>query len=57
VLTTDNLYSIEAIDGAADPPDEYTVQYNGAETGIIERRRLNAGGWVDRPWIIGVPRS
>jgi hypothetical protein len=53
VLTTDNLFSIEAIDGAAQPPDEYTVQYNGAEANAEyqTRKRLNWQGWVDRPII------
>jgi hypothetical protein len=52
VLTTDNLFSIEAIDGAVQPPDEYTVQYNGAEANAQyqERKRLNWQGWVDRPF-------
>ena len=53
VLTTDNLFSIEAIDGATQPPDEYTVQYNGAEANAQyqTRKRLNWQGWVDRPTI------
>jgi hypothetical protein len=53
ILTTDNLFSIEAIDGATQPPDEYTVQYNGAEANAQyqTRKRLNWQGWVDRPTI------
>lgn len=49
ILTADNFYSIEAIDGAALPPEEFTVEYNGAETNINARPRLSAGEWVERP--------
>lgn len=49
ILTADNFYSIEAIDGAALPPEEFTVEYNGAETNSNPRPRLSAGEWVERP--------
>jgi hypothetical protein len=44
VLTTDNLYSIEAIDGAAEPPTEYTVQFNGVEVGATTPASWGIGG-------------
>lgn len=49
ILTADNFYSIEAIDGAALPPEEFTVEYNGSESNSNPRPRLSAGEWVERP--------
>lgn len=49
ILTADNFYSIEAIDGAALPPEEFTVEYNGADANVTPRPRLRAGEWVERP--------
>lgn len=49
ILTADNFYSIEAIDGAAQPPEEFTVEYNGADASVTPRPRLSSGEWVERP--------
>jgi hypothetical protein len=44
VLTTDNLYSIESVDGAAEPPAEYTVQFNGVELDATPVAVVGNGG-------------
>jgi hypothetical protein len=49
ILTNENIYTIEAIDGAALPPDEFTVGYNGADSSVEPRPRLSSGEWVERP--------
>lgn len=49
VLTTDNLYSIESVDGAAEPPTEYTVQFDGVEVGGTPVANVGNGGVVFPP--------
>jgi hypothetical protein len=49
ILTNENIYTIEAIDGAALPPEEFTVEYNGADANVTPRPRLSSGEWVERP--------
>jgi hypothetical protein len=48
VLSTDNLYSIEAITDGEQPPDEFTVTYNAAEQAESPPPRLTWQGWTDR---------
>lgn len=56
VLTTDNLYSIEAITDGEEPPDNFTVVYNAAERPASPPPRLTWQGWTDRrPLAFGSP--
>lgn len=57
VLTTDNLYSIEAITDGEEPPDNFTVVYNAAESPPSLPPRLTWQGWTDRFDIGNIPRS
>jgi hypothetical protein len=52
VLTTDNFYSIDAIDGAIEPPDEFSVQYNGAELGAVPQRTVTQVAEVFSPLVL-----
>ena len=57
VLTTDNLYSIEAITDGEEPPDNFTVVYNAAEQPASPPPRLTWQGWTDRFDPGNIPRS
>jgi hypothetical protein len=49
ILTNENIYTIESIDGAALPPEEFTVGYDGVDASVTPRPRLSSGEWVERP--------
>jgi hypothetical protein len=56
VLTTDNIYSIESVDGAAEPPNEYTVQFEGLEVAATPVLDVYSVGVVFPPTFT-TPRS